>query len=176
MNSTDIRSFCGLVQQFQSFSPRLTELLAPIRALFSLKSEFTWEAPHQEAFEQVTRELASPRVLANFMPSRTWAWKPMPLSQKGLGMALWQQEPSGDWRLLQYGSRHVNAGESRYSATELELLAVVWATQKAHLYLAGSDFELLVDQRPLIPLLNSKTLDEMPSQRLTRLKEKLSLY
>ena len=60
--------------------------------------------------------------------------------------------------------------------TEVELLAVVWATQKAHLYLAGSDFELLVDHRPLIPLLNSKTLDEMPSPRLTRQKEKLALY
>ena len=51
VNRKDIRSFCGLVQQFQSFSPRLTELLAPIRELFSPKSEFTWEAPQQEAFE-----------------------------------------------------------------------------------------------------------------------------
>ena len=72
--------------------------------------------------------------------------------------------------------RHITAAEARYSATEVELLAVVWATQKAHLYLAGSDFKLLVDHRPLIPLLNSKTLDEMPSPRLTRLKEKLALY
>ena len=176
VNRTDIRSFCGLVQQFQSFSPRLTELLAPIRALLSPKSEFTWEAPHQEAFEQVIRELASPRVLANFMPSRPLRLETDAAQSKGLGMALWQQQPSGDWRLLQCGSRHVTAAESRYSATEVELLAVVWATQKAHLYLAGSDFELLVDHRPLIPLLNSKTLDEMPSPRLTRLKEKLALY
>ena len=29
VNRTDIRSFCILVQQFQSFSPRLTKLLAP---------------------------------------------------------------------------------------------------------------------------------------------------
>ena len=49
-------------------------------------------------------------------------------------------------------------------------------TPRAHLYLAGSDFELLVNHWPLIPLLNSKTVDEMPSPRLTRLKEKLTLY
>ena len=30
--------------------------------------------------------------------------------------------------------------------------------------------------RPLIPFLNSKTLDEIPSPRLTRLQEKLALY
>ena len=91
-------------------------------------------------------------------------------------MALWQQQPSGDWRLLQCGSRHVPAAESRYSATEVELLAVVWVAPKAHLYLAWSDFELPVDHRPLIPLLNSKTLGEMPSPRLTHLKENLALY
>ena len=108
-------------------------------------------------------------------PDAPCAWKPMPHSPKGLGMALWQQR-SGDWRLLQCGSRHFTAAEPRYSATEVELLAVVWATSKAHLYLAGADFELLVDHRPLIPLLNSKTLDEMPSPWLTRLKEKLPLY
>ena len=58
----------------------------------------------------------------------------------------------------------------------MELLAVVWAVHKAHLYLAGTDFELVVDHRPLIPILNSKNLDELPSPRLVRLKEKLALY
>ena len=58
----------------------------------------------------------------------------------------------------------------------MELLAVVWAVHKAHLYLAGADFELVVDHRPLIPILNSKSLDELPSPRLVRLKEKLVLY
>ena len=66
--------------------------------------------------------------------------------------------------------------ESRYSATEVDLLAVVWAVHKAHLYLAGTDFELVVDHQPLIPILNSKSLDELPSPRLVRLKEKLALY
>ena len=91
-------------------------------------------------------------------------------------MALWQQQPSGDWRLLQCDSRHVTPAESRYSATEVELLVVVWAIKKAQLYLVGTDFELVVDHRPLIPILNSKTLDEMPSPQLVRLKEKLALY
>ena len=44
--------------------------------------------------------------------------------------------------------------ESLYSATEIELLAVVWAVKKAHLFLAGSDFELIVDHRPLNPIVN----------------------
>ena len=176
LNRTDVRSFCGLVQQFQAFSPNLTALLAPIRTLLSPKSEFIWETPHQEAFEKVLHELASPRILANYAPNRPLRLETDAAQSRGLGMALWQQQPSGEWRLLQCGSRHITAAESRYSATEIELLAVVWAAQKAHLFLAGADFELIVDHRPLIPILNSKTLDELPSPRLIRLKEKLATY
>ena len=70
------------------------------------------------------------------MPSRPLRLETDAAQSKGLGMALWQQQPSGDWRLLQCGYCHVTAAESRYSTTEVELLA-----KKAHLYLAGSDFE-----------------------------------
>ena len=69
-------------------------------------------------------------------------------------MALLQKQPSSEWRILQCGSRHVTPAESRYSATEIELVAVVWSVHKAHLYLAGADFELVVDHRPLITILN----------------------
>ena len=175
-NRTDIRSFCGLVQQFQAFSPHLTELLSPIRSLLSPKSAFVWEAPQQEAFSQVVRELTTPRIVANYTPGLPLRLETDAAQSKGLGMALWQKQPSGEWRILQCDSRHVTPAESRYSATEVELLAVVWAVHKAHLYLAGADFELVVDHRPLIPILNSKTLDELPSPRLVHLKEKLALY
>ena len=175
-NRTDVRSFCGLVQQLQAFSPSLTPMLAPIRSLLSPKSAFVWETPHQEAFQQVIRELTNPRILANYKPGLPLRLETDAAQSKGLGMALWQQQSSGEWRILQCGSRHVTPAESRYSATEVELLAVVWAVHKAHLYLAGADFELVVDHRPLILILNSKSLDELPSPRLVRLKEKLALY
>ena len=91
-------------------------------------------------------------------------------------MALWQEQPDGVWRLLQCGSRHVSSTEARYSATEIELLVVVWATRKARAFLAGTEFELIVDYRPLIPIINSKTLDELSSPRIVRLKEKLAMF
>ena len=54
-NRTDVRSFCGLVQQFESFTRRLTELLSPIRALLSPKLEFLWDQPHQEVFASILK-------------------------------------------------------------------------------------------------------------------------
>ena len=176
-NRTDVRSFCGLVQQFQAFLPSLTPMLAPIRSLLSPKSAFVLETPHHEAFQQVIWELTNPRILANYKPGLPLRLETNAAQSKGPGMILWQQQSSGEWRILQCGSRPVTPAESRYSATEVELLAVVWAVHKAHLYLAGADFELVVDHRPLIPILNSKSLDELPSPRLLHLKEtELALY
>ena len=77
---------------------------------------------------------------------------------------------------MQCASRHVTETEARYSATEIELLAVVWAVHKARLFLAGADFQLLVDHKPLIPILNAKTLDELTSPRIVRLREKLTPF
>ena len=76
------------------------------------------------------------------------------------------------WEWL-YGNR---VRKARYSATEIELLAVVWAAKKAHLLLAGADAELIVDHRRLIPIINSKTLDELSTPRIVRLREKLAAY
>ena len=88
-------------------------------------------------------------------------------------MALWQQQPSGDWRLLQCGSHHVTAAESRYFATEVELLAVVWATQKAHLYLAGSDFELL-RKLALVGIIPNQ-ISSLSAPTATRIRKTLGL-
>ena len=137
---------------------------------------FVWETPHQQAFESTIRELTNPRILAHFNGTSPLRLETDAAQSRGLGMALWQQEPAGEWRLLQCGSRHVTPTEARYSATEIELLAVVWAVQKAHLFLAGAQFELIVDHRPLVPIINTKKLDELTSPRIVRMKEKLATY
>ena len=61
--------------------------------------------------------------------------------------------------------------------TELEMLAVVWATKKCRVYLQGlQHYEVLTDHKPLIPILNNKSLADMENPRLLRLKEKLLGY
>ena len=55
-------------------------------------------------------------------------------------------------------------------------MAVVWAVMKERLFLAGAEFELIVDHRLLIPILNSKTLDELATPYLIHLKEKFAPF
>ena len=67
--------------------------------------------------------------------------------------------------------------EIRYTTIELELLTVVWVIAKCKFYLAGlQHFGLVTDHRPLVPILNSYSLDAIDNPRLQRLKEKISAF
>ena len=86
-NRTDVRSFCGLAQQFEPFTPWLTEVLAPIRCLLSPKAEFVWETVHQKPFESAIRELTSPSVLATYGGQSHLRLETDAAQSTGLGMA-----------------------------------------------------------------------------------------
>ncbi len=173
---TDVRSFNGLVQQFEALSPNLAEMMAPIRALLSSKASFLWTEVQQEAFEAVIKELSSPRILALYRPDARLRLETDAAQKTGFGYALWQEEPNDIWKLLRCGSRRVSPAESRYSVTESELAAVVYAVKKLKLYLSGKEVQLIVDHKPLISILNKKVLDEIESPRILKLKEKLSPF
>ncbi len=64
--------------------------------------------------------------------------------------------------------------ESRYSPTEIELLAIMWAVRKCHMFLKGARYELIVDHKPLISIISSKALPEIDTPWITCLREKLA--
>jgi hypothetical protein len=72
--------------------------------------------------------------------------------------------------MVQAGSRLIVPAESRYAMIELECLAVAWTMKKYKSFLEClPSFEVVLDQRPLIPILNDYTLDQLDNQRLLRL-------
>ena len=127
-------------------------------------------------FEEVKRNLSAPPLIQPF-DRLSDTYLHTDASRNGLGFALLQRRPDSSLTAIQYGSRFVTEAESRYAITELEMLAVTWAINKCRLYLAGlPDFTVVVDHRPLVPILNSKGLDAIENPRLLRLKQKLLSY
>jgi hypothetical protein len=65
--------------------------------------------------------------------------------------------------------------ERRYAQIEKEALAITWACQKFSNYVLGSKFLIESDHKPLIPLLGSKRLDDLPP-RIVRFRLRLSKF
>ena len=177
-NISGLRSFLGLVNQFGAFSMDLANAAAPLRPLLKkgASDNFIWTPEAHAAFEEVKRNLSAPPLIQPFDRSSD-TYLHTDASRNGLGFALLQRRPDSSLTAIQYGSRFVTEAESRYAITELEMLAVTWAINKCRLYLAGlPDFTVVVDHRPLVPILNSKGLDAIENPRLLRLKQKLLSY
>ena len=73
-----------------------------------------------------------------------------------------QQQPTGEWKPIAYISRALTVTEQLYTQTEKEALAVTWACEPFRDYLVDLHFHIETDHKPLVPLLTSKNLDELP--------------
>lgn len=63
--------------------------------------------------------------------------------------------------------------EKCYSQTEKEALGIVWACERLHMYLYGTDFEILTDHKPLEFIYSKKS---QPSARVSRWVLRLQPY
>jgi transposase InsO family protein len=175
-NITDLKSFLGLVNQLGAFSRDVSATAGPLRPLLKKSNAFVWNANHTEAFDAVKKALCATPVLRPFDPNLKTILLTDASRLHGLGFALMQREGEQDY-LIQCGSRFLKDAETRYAVCELEMLAVAYAMDKCRLYLMGlQHFDLVTDHKPLVPILNDKTLDVIENPRLMRLKEKIMPY
>ena len=94
---------------------------------------------------------------------------------KGLGFCLRQQDEHGDWKIIQCGSRFLSDTESRYATIKVVMLVLTWTAKKCSIYLKGMQhFE--TGHRPLVSILNKKSLQDITNPRLQRLRELLTPY
>ena len=131
---------------------------------------------HQGTFQRACTELGKPPPLAYFNGTKPLSLHTEASRRQGLGFVLRQKEDD-EWRVVQAGSRFLTETEGRYATIELEMLVVTWAVKKCHIFLAGVPiFAIVTDHKPLIPVLNTKRLDEIENARLQRLRRYLVEY
>ena len=76
---------------------------------------------------------------------------------------------------MAYCSRSLSVAEQHYAQIEKEALASTWACKRFSDYLIGSKFHLETDHKPLVSLLGSKNLEELPLQ-LQRFRMRLMRF
>ena len=67
-NKKQAQSFIGMINYLSKFLPRLSELAEPIRELSKDRIPFNWGSEHQEAFQQMKREISFAPMLAHYNP------------------------------------------------------------------------------------------------------------
>ena len=76
---------------------------------------------------------------------------------------------------MAYASRSMSETERRYAQIEKEALAVTWACKKFANFVLGCHFEIETDHKPLVPLLSTKHLDNLPP-RVLRFRLRLARF
>ena len=118
-----VRSFLGLVMWYKSFIPHVSTIAAPLFPLTSERKKFEWTEHATLAVEALKKAILEAPVLAKFdrdLPIRVTT----DASTVGIGAVLEQQHTQG-WRPVPFWSRKLKDAETRYSATDIEWLAVV---------------------------------------------------
>ena len=95
-------------------------------------------------------------------------------SSYGVGAVLLQKQQQS-WRPVAYASRSLSETEKRYAQVEKEALAITWACERFSTYLLGMQFLIETDHKPLISLLGTKQLDNLPP-RILRFRIRLTRF
>ncbi|XP_063750626.1 uncharacterized protein K02A2.6-like [Eleginops maclovinus] len=164
-DAADVKRFVGMVNYVGKFSPRISELTQPLRELLKTDTDWVWGSAQQRAFDELRKELSSPTVLAQYCLHRETIVA-ADASSFGLGGVLSQKQLSGEWRPVAFISRSMTITERRYAQIEKEALALTWACERFQSYLIGMDFLIQTNHKPLISLLGSRALDDLPPRIL----------
>jgi hypothetical protein len=123
----EVWAFLGLASFYRRLVPKLAEIAKLLTRLTRKDQEFKWGHQQQEAFQSMRDRLCTASVLAypNFS-------QPFILSTDASKMALGatlSQAQDGLEKPLAYVSRLTKKAEKSYTTSELEMLALVWATK-----------------------------------------------
>ena len=169
-NVKQVRSFLGIASWYRRFVPNFSQVATPLTLLIKKKSKWVWGEEQRKAFEIIKEKLISAPILTCPDFKRPFLVQ-TDASSTGLGAILSQEFPEGE-KAIAYASRSLAPNEKKFTTTELECLAVIWATEKFRPYLEGATFTVITDHHSLVWLHNLKD----PHGRLARWALKLQNY
>lgn len=171
VNFTELKRFIGIASWYRRFVKNFATIAAPLHELTKEKkgkAKLNWNPKADKAFIDLKSDLVSTPFLTIPDFSQTFSIH-CDASDIGLGAVICQgpnEQP------IAFASRKLKGAETRYSVTERECLAVVFAIQKFRPYVEGYHFKIFTDHSSLVWLFRQ----ENPPGRLARWVMGLSQY
>lgn len=145
-----VKSFLGLAGYYRRFVQGFGAIAGPLNRLLTKDVKFYWSPECQQAFETLKTKMTQTPVLAypNWDQEFTLTTD---ASIQGLGAVIEQVslEPPFRPRPIAYASRALVKTERRYSISDMEGLAVVWACKHFRHYLRHRPFKIVIDHEAL---------------------------
>ena len=156
------------------FIPDYATKTESLRRLTHKGQAWNWTYEQDDVLVQLKDALASSPVTAYFDPAKE-AEMSVDASLVGLAAILSQANTeTGETHVITYASRSLTETEQRYSQTEREPLAVVWACEYLHLYIYGKPVTVYTDHKPLVTIYGNP--NSKPPARIERWALKLQPY
>ncbi len=177
----ELRRAMGMMNYLRRFIPQFSAVAKPLYMLLKEAVPYIWGKEQHEAWEELKKRITTPPILA--YPRIGWLYRlHTDAAKTGTAYMLTQIQPEDDWkeehpdeksvptersreRPIAYGSAGMKSYQLNYTATEMEMLAVVRGVQQNECYLRPpARFEVVTDHQPLATMLKMKE----PSSRLAR--------
>ena len=153
----EVKSILGISSFYRKYIKGYSQIVEPLlEKTRSSYTKFHWDERDQKAFDEIKKILTTEPLLLHprfDLPFQIAS----DASGHSLGAVL-QQEQDGRVGPIAYASRRLTDEERRYSATQRELLSVIWSLKYFRKYFAGQKEPVLIlnDHRPLMWLTSMK--------------------
>jgi len=158
----EVRSILGLCSYYRKFVKDFSKIAKPLNELLKKNKDneernpkIEWNEERQKAFETLKRKLIEAPILQSPNFNKEFILI-TDASGIGLGAVLSQLNNEGKEVVIAYASRTLNETEKRYSNTDRECLAIVWAIRYWHKYLIRARFRIITDHAALKTLQTAK--------------------
>ncbi|XP_048615530.1 uncharacterized protein LOC125588292 [Brassica napus] len=143
----DIRSFLGHAGFYRRFIMDFSKIARPLTRLLCKEAAFHFDEECMEAFKNLKNALISAPIVQP--PDWDLPFEIMcDASDFAVGAVLGQKRDKKS-HVIYYASRTLDEAQAKYSTTEKELLAIVFAFEKFRSYLVGSKVTVYTDHAAL---------------------------
>ena len=120
-----LQRIIGMTSWYRRFIPDFSEIMKPLHTLLKKGVEWKWNAKQEQALEKIKKLLTTGPILACLNFHHPFQLE-TDASDTGLGAVLIQNIDNNN-HVIAFASRSLNEAERKYSTSEKECLAVVWA-------------------------------------------------
>lgn len=145
-----LRTYLGKINYYAKFIEGLSSVARPLTQLTSPKKDFKWLPEHTVAFERL-KEMILSDVLLAFPDEKLPFNITTDASAYAIGAVLSQTDAvSCKERPIWFLSKTLDVAQQRYTITERELFAIVYALDRFRPYIYGRNFYIHTDHRALL--------------------------